>query len=294
MFKPPAAVLGGSLPENASTSRPDKSRYGTQCALLLAVLLSSCLAAAAQGVVGGERIDPRVAPLSNPKFDILVVTVVGMEPGPFTNGNPPRGKIRIDEVLRGEEKPRTVQAVWRGSETLNDYDPMPQNKDGRYTPGKLKPEWYTRALAGPTAGYKLIIFKVDERSDGAFWIQYSYVDSSENRAIVLARMAPPERKDWTQVAAFLALLACPFLSLACYLGWQKASVPPVGKRILLAAILLLPLIALLIYRYYESGISIHSNIRIDVLLIWPALAITFWFWLVLGISYLSARRRRSP
>lgn len=290
---------------NASARMTTMARSGFTWARVLAVewgkafcvvlLCSAGLFGAtsvAQTVVGGERLDPRAAPLANPHFDILAVTVVEMEPGGFTNANPPKGKVRIDEVLRGDDKPGTVTATWRGGETVGDYDPPPQNRGGKYTPGKLKPEWYTRPLEGPKVGDRLIVFKVGEQSGGSFWIQYSYRFSDLDRELVLREMAPPERKDWTQLAAFLAILACPFLSLACFLRLRAPSGAPSRRRMYQAAILLLPLLSLATYGYYESGISLYSNIRTDVLLLWPALALSFALWPALGIMHLLSSRKR--
>lgn len=260
-------------------------------ALSFVVLSLTCAAGFAQTVVEAQ-IDPRLAPLANPYFDILVVSVVEMESGDFTNGNPPRGKVRIDEVLRGDDERGIVIAVWRGKETLGDYNPAPQNKGGKYTPGKLKPEWYTRPLTGPSVGEKLIIFKVGRQTDGSFLLQFSYAFSEANRELVLREMAPPERKDWTQAAAFFAMVTAPVLSLICFFRLRSPVLSRSRRWILTAAILVIPLLSLATYGYYESGISIYSNIRIDVLVIWPALALAFAFWPLLGVFYLGASKRK--
>jgi len=52
----------------------------------------------------------------------------------------------------------------------------------------------------------------------------------------------------------------------------------------------LPPVALALYAFYESGIPPEMNIRIDLLLIYPALALDFLFWPALLVRYLIYRR----
>src|SRR5260221_14622951 len=62
----------------------------------LALLLLWGAPGQAQDEVGDERHDASMSPpLQNPHFDILVVTVVAIEKGPFTNKNPPQGLVRV-------------------------------------------------------------------------------------------------------------------------------------------------------------------------------------------------------
>jgi hypothetical protein len=42
-----------------------------------------------------------------------------------------------------------------------------------------------------------------------------------------------------------------------------------------------------VYAFYESGISIHSSIRVDLLLLWPAIVLTL---AIAAISLLSEKR----
>jgi hypothetical protein len=51
-----------------------------------------------------------------------------------------------------------------------------------------------------------------------------------------------------------------------------------------------PLAALALYAFYESGIPPEMNIRIDLLLIYPALALDFLFWPALLVRFLILRR----
>ncbi|MGH3147500.1 MAG: hypothetical protein ACRDTR_17015 [Rubrobacter sp.] len=56
------------------------------------------------------------------------------------------------------------------------------------------------------------------------------------------------------------------------------------------AVFVLPLAALLLYAIYEAGVPPEDNIRIDLLLIYPVLAVDFLFWIALLVRYLIYRR----
>lgn len=51
----------------------------------------------------------------------------------------------------------------------------------------------------------------------------------------------------------------------------------------------LPLVALGLYAFYESGISVYTNIRVDLLLIYPALFVTLLSWPALIVAALVRR-----
>lgn len=56
------------------------------------------------------------------------------------------------------------------------------------------------------------------------------------------------------------------------------------------AVFVLPIVALVLYAIYEAGVPTEDNIRIDLLLIYPVLAIDFLFWHALLVRYLVNRR----
>lgn len=59
---------------------------------------------------------------------ICVITIVRMDKDQFTNGDPPRGKVLVDEVLNGPQLPKEVDMVWDpGPIPLcgNDHNPRP-------------------------------------------------------------------------------------------------------------------------------------------------------------------------
>lgn len=167
--------------------------------------------------------------LGNPRFDILVVTVVSMEHGPFTNENPPKDSVKVEEVLRGDEKPgSTYVATWKREKA-------------------------------PAPGDRLIIFCAGiSEYNPVIWAQGSYRYSVETRNLVLANMAAPEHKGKIQAGAFLAILGMPGVCLIMGVLSRTASLTrKTRRRARVATLLMLPA-APAVYFFYESGISNHS------------------------------------
>ncbi len=67
------------------------------------------------------------------------------------------------------------------------------------------------------------------------------------------------------------ILAAPVVCAALFALSLPHSVPEGRRRRLRLAVRLLPLAALGPYAFYESGVSVYTNIRVDLLLIYPAL-----------------------
>jgi hypothetical protein len=67
-------------------------------------------------------------------------------------------------------------------------------------------------------------------------------------------------------------------------------VSPSSSRKCAVTTFVLPLVALALYAFYESGIPSEMNIRIDLLLIYPAIVLDFLFWPALLVRYLICRR----
>ncbi len=91
-----------------------------------------------------ETIPSNVSLLRNPNFDVLVVTVLEANSENRTNANPPRGKFRVDKVLRGHTAPGLIPFSLMPPITADDYD---ENK-------KMRAPWYEKPLEGPTVGDK--------------------------------------------------------------------------------------------------------------------------------------------
>lgn len=250
----------------------------------------ACLFAAtivsADGV--SEKIQAGTRLLENPHFDILVALVAEMSDEGATNANPPRGKLVIEEILRGRERLGPVLAQLSAPVRQQDYE-RPQE-------GKLKPEWFVRSFHGPKIGDRVIVFGNLDAS-GALIVQPEavYRFSKENRDAVLRYMAPAERSAWIQAPIALLLLALPLIGLVFLLAQPISFVSDRMRRRLRRCNYVFPLIAAVLYAFYESGISIYTNIRVDLLLIWPALGLTGILALLTLIVDVRAvfRRRRN-
>ncbi len=89
------------------------NRCHTDLGLFLVVAAQFVLATAARADVNAV-LDPQQAHLlRNPRFDVLVVTILDVDDEGKTNGDPPHIKLGIDEILRGAERAPTMDAVWR-------------------------------------------------------------------------------------------------------------------------------------------------------------------------------------
>jgi hypothetical protein len=62
------------------------------------------------------------------------------------------------------------------------------------------------------------------------------------------------------------------------------------RRRCAVVVFVLPLVALAFYAIYEAGVPPEVNIRVDLLLIYPVLAIDFLFWPALLARYFIDRR----
>jgi hypothetical protein len=92
-----------------------------------------------------------------------------------------------------------------------------------------------------------------------------------------------------QAPVALMILAAPVVCVALFALSLPRSVPEGRRRRLRLAVGLLPLAALGLYAFYESGVSVYTNIRVDLLLIYPALFVTLLSWPALIIAALLRR-----
>ena len=119
------------------------------------------------------------------------------------------------------------------------------------------------------------------------------MDGPSSRLVgVLAGLAQPDggdRTGWVQVPVALMILASPVLCVTLYALSLPRSVPGVRRRRLRLAVGLLPLAALGLYAFYESGVSVYTNIRVDLLLIYPALFLALLSWPALIVVALLRR-----
>jgi hypothetical protein len=255
----------------------------------LSLLLLWGVPAHAQDQVVDERLDASMsAPLHNPHFDILVVTVVSIENGAFTNENPPKGLVRVDESLRGDEKAGAIYpARWSGHVRADDYEEQGGVRNGTWIPPRIKPEWSQRPLVPPSAGDRVIVFAAGVVEFKSIWAQAAFRFSPENRDFAVTHMAPPERSAVIQTPTFLLIVLAPIVCVILHIRLRStAASERVRTRLRLALWLALFLVPG-VYAFYESGISVHTNIRVDLLLLWPAIALTT---AIAAASLLSERR----
>ena len=255
----------------------------------LALVFLASVTARAQDQVIDERLDaPAAAPLDNPHFDILVVTVVAVENGPFTNADPPLGLVRVDATLRGAEPVGAIYpARWSGHVRADDYADRGGMRAGAWVQPELKPDWHQRTLLPPKAGDQVIVFAAGVAEFKSIWAQAAVRLTPENRAFAIAHMAPAERSAALQTPAFLVVLLAPLACVMLHVLRRSPALSGLGRQRLRLALWLVLLLVLPVYAFYESGISVYSNIRVDLLLLWPAIGLTL---AIAAISLLSENR----
>ena len=197
--------------------------------------------------------------LKNPAYDILVATVRAVEATGATNANPPKIDLSVEEVLRGPDRGGTVMVTWQAPVFHED------TKDS----GGVTEAWKARPLAGPEVGAKLIVFSIGptEAQGVQAWSVYRF--SPQNRAVVLEHAAT-ERSGRVQIPVFFLLLALPVVIVVLFVRASSARTSPRARQRLRQAVSALAVLTLGLYVFYESGISGYSNIRIDLIVVWPA------------------------
>jgi|ERR671911_1562436 NADH:ubiquinone oxidoreductase subunit 3 (subunit A) len=94
---------------------------------------------------------------------------------------------------------------------------------------------------------------------------------------------------WIGLPLALLIIVSPIACLILFVLSLGRSRPQPFRQRCAIAVFVLPLAALALYAIYEAGVPPEDNIRIDLLLIYPVLAIDFLFWPALLIRYLVNR-----
>lgn len=208
---------------------------------------------AAEGVaVTADELRPGSSDLANPSLDLLVLRVEETHGG---GRLPLAATVRIVDVIRGRLKP--------GDRATASWGWQPSQENVR------PPEVGTEFLA---VGFGMKLRGGERRVK----ILGTYAASSQNLSIARRHMARPPRSPWP-------LIALPVV------GWGLLIVCAFAKRrwrALLAAVAVATALAEYpLYYRYERHMSYHYTIRIDLLLIWPALlaslAIPVGAWVLL-------------
>ncbi len=215
--------------------------------------------------------------LRNPAYDILVVTVLAVETVDATNRNPPKVELRVEEVLRGADRGQTVMATWQAPIFHEDVT----------DPGGVTEAWKARPLASPEVAAKLIVFSIGPAEAAGVQAGSVYRFSHQNRAVVLEHAAT-ERSGRIQIPVFFLLLALPVVIVILFVRASSANISPRAQRRHRQAVSALAVLTLGLYTFYESGISAYSNIRVDLIVVWPAVGAAM---VVAGLSLFKPRFR---
>ena len=202
--------------------------------------------------------------LENPHFDIMVVSFLEVDGEKSTNANPPKGKMEVIEILRGSLKSRVIPAVFNSPS----IPPEHQKEWISYTKVIPTEEWSNMPFKEPKIGERLIIFtqQLPLNPLEPAKIITAYEFSEDLKEMVIREMVPPERSGAVQLPLFLLILGIPLACLILLIVSIR-SLNTKSNRLTI----FMSLMVFAIYAYYESGISIHTNIRVDLLLIYPAL-----------------------
>src|SRR5215203_6430310 len=98
------------------------------------------------------------------------------------------------------------------------------------------------------------------------------------------------RTAWVELPVAALIILSPVACLILFVISLRRTVSPSSRRMCAVTTFVLPLVALAMYAFYESGIPSEMNIRIDLLLIYPAIVLDFLFWPALLVRYLIYRR----
>jgi hypothetical protein len=102
--------------------------------------------------------------------------------------------------------------------------------------------------------------------------------------------ALPGRTAWVELPVAILIILSPVACLILFVISLRQTVPPSSRQGCAVATFVLPLVAVALYAFYESGIPSEMNIRLDLLLVYPALAVDFLFWPALLVRFFIHRR----
>lgn len=98
------------------------------------------------------------------------------------------------------------------------------------------------------------------------------------------------RTAWVELPVAVLIILSPVACLILFVISLRRTGSPSSRQGCAVATFALPPVALALYAFYESGIPPETNIRVDLLLIYPAIALDFLFWPALLVRYLIYRR----
>ena len=135
--------------------------------------------------------------------------------------------------------------------------------------GGVTEAWKAHPLAGPKVAAKLIVFSIGPTEAAGVQASSVYRFSPQNRAVVLEHAAT-ERGGRIQIPLFFMLLVLPVVIVILFVLALSEKISQRAQRGLRQAVFALAVLTLGLYVFYESGISVYSNIRVDLIVVWPA------------------------
>ncbi|MES1243851.1 MAG: hypothetical protein ABUT39_19755 [Acidobacteriota bacterium] len=198
--------------------------------------------------------------IRNPQFTVLAVKVLRAGIVQGTNAAPPEGEFQVVEVLRGGGS--VGPGTYRYKVALH----RQATEDAAV--------WDSRPVHGPVPGDELIVFTYagsqPVANGGILWLQGPMIrDTPSLRTRVVENL---EHDSELQFPLFLLILAAPALGFVRRIGWLSLPV------------------AFGAYAVYENLMSSAYDIRVDLLLIWPALIASA----VVPLAAHAWRRRQAP
>ncbi len=241
--------------------------------LVLFLLLAWALPADSRGVV--EEVPDELSFARNSAFSVFAVTIVRAETQLRTDGDSPDGVLRVDQVLRGRDV------------TPGEYDyRLPARPRRDINEQDQRERTAPPPTDGPADGDHLVVFSYlgtqPLQDDSLIVLQGPLIrDTPENRALVEDQLVHESR---LLAPLFFLVLLVVAVALASLLLSMRASSPHRTHRLPV----ILPPIAVILYLIYESLVSPYANIRIDLLVLWPALAVAI---IVCGVGLARSRSR---
>jgi hypothetical protein len=236
----------------------------TTLLLVVTLLLSSTNVVFSSEVL--LEIYPDTYSLDNPLMYIFVATVEQIIPNPDKKSGPEdsAGILNVTEVIRGHNiEVGKISARWN-------------LKDNPVAVARNQPPQHPRPLK---VGDKVIVFSwMDD--NGVAIVNYFYEYTAENKKRALAHMAPPEWAPKIKLLLFLLILIFPIMGLIMQVLFYTLKTDSRRMRSLYLFSIVAPVLTLIAYFIYEMGISSYSNIRIDLLIIWPVVGGSFILWLI--------------
>ena len=234
-----------------------------QAAVIVLFLLFHAAPTSGQPQGVREEIPPNPSHFGNPHIDCLAVTVLEVN----DDGT---AKVRVEEVLRGTSRKGVVRAVF----TNVARDEVPR------------------------AGEKILLFGgVNETEKTLYQGGPIFRFSDKNREQALQILAPPDRTGPLQLGAFFLILAMSVIGRFLLRRLRSESLSPRQRRWLRHLSKAVAFVAVGVYAFYESGICGYCNIRVDLLLIAPALvvcAVVFFSSLKTGKREVRQFQRSTP